>query len=183
MKLRIISGTCKGRLINVPKSKRVRPTTDKVRESLLNILNNKIPFDGIKVLDLYSGSGSLGLECYSRSAEKIHFVEQNYVMYKTLQDNINELNAQNACKIFKTSAVKFSALNAETIYDLILADPPFFKDDIYTVTENLIINKFLEKNGLLIIERSIQTKEKDINNFRTEPFRVIGDTCLYEMKY
>ena len=54
----------------------IRPTTDRVRETLFNILNNKISFDGIKVLDLYAGSGSLGLECFSRGATEIHFVEK-----------------------------------------------------------------------------------------------------------
>jgi len=66
-------------------------------------------------------------------------------------------------------------------YDLIIADPPFFKDDIYKVVENLLQNKFLNDDGFIIIERSIQTKEKDTTNFKVQPFKIIGDACLYEI--
>ncbi len=93
MRMRIISGEFKGRLIKVPDSKLIRPTTDRVRETLFNLLNNRIDFQGIKVLDLYAGSGSLGLECLSRGAEEIHFVEKNYPIYKNLQENIDSLGS------------------------------------------------------------------------------------------
>ena len=182
MRMRIISGDFKGRLIRVPDSKLIRPTTDRVRETLFNLLNNRIDFDGIKVLDVYAGSGSLGLECKSRGAEQIHFVEKNFPIYKNLQENINSLDVEKECRIFKMEAIKFSLLADHTEYDLILADPPFFKDDIYVVVDNLIKNHFLSKSGMIIIERSIQTKEKDILNLKTEPFKIIGDTCLYELK-
>jgi 16S rRNA (guanine966-N2)-methyltransferase len=78
-------------------------------------------------------------------------------------------------------ALRFSQISDHDKYDLILADPPFFKDDIYKVSENLKINKFLNDSGFIIIERSIQTKENDISNLGTEPFKIIGDTCLYEI--
>lgn len=182
MRMRIISGEFKGRLIKVPDSKLIRPTTDRVRETLFNLLNNRIDFQGIKVLDLYAGSGSLGLECLSRGAEEIHFVEKNYPIYKNLQENIDSLEVENVCRIFKMEAIKFSLLSDHNKYDLILADPPFFKDDIYGVVYNLIKNQFLTESGEIVIERSIQTKQKDILNFKTEPFKIIGDTCLYELK-
>lgn len=183
MRMRLISGKFKGRLINVPKSDLIRPTTDRVRETLFNLLNNKISFNGMRVLDIYAGSGSLGLECLSRGAAEVHFVEKNYVIYKNLESNIESLNASDVCKIFKMPAIKFSQAHTSKTYDLILADPPFFKDDIYKVVENLLTNKFLEENGIIIIERSIQTKEKDIESFNTKPFKIIGDACLYEIKY
>ena len=181
MKMRIISGAFKGRLINVPKSNLIRPTTDRVRETLFNLLNNSLDFDGIKVLDIYAGSGSLGLECLSRGAEEIHFVEKNYVIYKNLESNIESLNAKDQCKIFKMAASIFAKKITDTKYDLILADPPFFKDDIYEVVENIFTNKILKEDSFMIIERSIQTKEKDINHFNIQPFKIIGDSCLYKI--
>jgi 16S rRNA (guanine966-N2)-methyltransferase len=78
-------------------------------------------------------------------------------------------------------AIRFSQISDHEKYDLILADPPFFHDDIYKVIENLKVNEYLLESGFIIIERSIQTKEKDILNFGTEPFKIIGDTCLYEI--
>jgi 16S rRNA (guanine966-N2)-methyltransferase len=181
MRMRIISGIFKGRLIKVPDSKLIRPTTDRVRETLFNLLNNKIDFNGIKVLDIYAGSGSLGLECLSRGATEIHFVEKNFLIYKNLQENINSLDSADVSRIFKMEAIRFSQISEHEQYDLILADPPFFKEDIYQVVENLKTNNYLNESGIIIIERSIQTKGKDILNLRTEPFKIIGDTCLYEV--
>lgn len=181
MRMRIISGIFKGRLFNVPQSKEIRPTTDRVRETLFNLLNNRIDFDGIEVLDFYSGSGSLGLECISRGAKHVTFVERNFEIYKNLIENIKSLEVENHCKVIKSEAIDYSKRLPEKNYDLILADPPFFKDDIYDVVKNIKTNNFLKEEGMIIIERSIQTKEKDILNFGVEPFRIIGDACLYEI--
>jgi 16S rRNA (guanine966-N2)-methyltransferase len=183
MRLRITSGYLKGRYINVPKSDLVRPTTERVRETIFNILNNRISFEGIKVLDMYAGSGALGFECLSRGAEEVHFVEKNSVIYRTLEDNMKLLQAEHNCKIFKMPAIKFSSLQKNVEYDLILADPPFFKDDIYNVVGNILNNKCLRSDCFMIIERSIQTKQKDIENFKVEPFKIIGDACLYEITH
>lgn len=183
MRLRITSGYLKGRYINVPKSEVVRPTTERVRETIFNILNNKMSFEGIRVLDLYSGSGALGFECLSRGAEEINFVEKNSVIYRTLAENMKLLKVEDKCKIFKMPAIKFSSLKSNGDYDLILADPPFFKDDIYNVVGNILNNRYLRSDCFMIIERSIQTKQKDIENFKVEPFKTIGDACLYEITY
>ena len=182
MRMRIISGKFKGRFINVPKSNLIRPTTDRVRETLFNLLNNMIDFKGIKVLDFYAGSGSLGLECISRGAKEVHFIEKNFVIRKNLFENIKTLNVETQCKIFKMTSLKFSQRLPETGYDLILADPPFFKDDIYSVVENIQSNKYLNPESFVVIERSIQTKEKDITHFNVEPFKILGDTCLYKIE-
>ncbi len=181
MRLRIISGIFKGRLINVPQSKEIRPTTDRVRETLFNLLNNRIDFEDIKVLDFYSGSGSLGLECISRGAKHVTFIERNFQIYKNLLENIKSLDLVNQTKVVKSEAVDYSKRLPEKQYDLILADPPFFKDDIYQVVENILNNKYLKSDSRMIIERSIQTKQKDIENFKTDPFKIIGDACLYEI--
>ena len=182
MRMRIISGEFKGRLINVPKSDLIRPTTDRVRETLFNLISNNFDFNDIKVLDMYAGSGSLGLECYSRGASVVQFVEKDYKIYKNLLDNIKKLNGTGICRVRKLPAIKFAHSPAEATYDLILADPPFFKDDIYKVVNELLKNGYFHKETIMIIERSIQTKEKDTANFNSDPFRIIGDTCLYKIK-
>jgi len=179
--MRIISGELGGRYIKVPDSNLIRPTTDRVRETLFNLLNNKIDFEGLNILDIYAGSGSLGLECISRGAATVHFVEKNFPIYKNLQENIDSLKVQDKCNIYKMEALKFSQLTSHNKYDLIIADPPFFKDDIYKVVENLTKNNFFAEDSFMIIERSIQTRTTDTENFRLEPFKVIGDTCLYEI--
>lgn len=178
--MRIISGRFRGRVIKMPDSKLVRPTTDKVKESLFNILINQIDFDGIKVCDIYAGSGSLGLEALSRGAAEVHFIEKNFPVQKNLAENIKALGAEKDCRIFKMEAVAFSKVAVHDKYDLILADPPFFKDDIHAVVKNLLENNFLNDEGRIIIERSVQTEENDKENFGIEPFRKIGDSLLYQ---
>ncbi|MBW7843107.1 MAG: 16S rRNA (guanine(966)-N(2))-methyltransferase RsmD [Ignavibacterium sp.] len=181
MRMRIIAGILKGRFITVPHSKEIRPTTDRVRETLFNLLNNRIDFDGIEVLDFYSGSGSLGFECLSRGAKHVTFVERNFKIFKNLLENIKSLNVEDNCRVIRMNAVEYSKKIPDKQYDLILADPPFFYDDIYEVVKNILQNKYLKEGAGIVIERSIQTKEKDIENFETEPFKIIGDSCLYEI--
>jgi len=177
--MRIISGKLKGRIFKVPKSKLVRPTTDKTRESLFAYLENHIDFESLIVADLYAGSGSLGLEAISRGADRVDFVENNYSISKTLAQNIKSLNVEDQCDVFKLSASRFSNLSEHKKYDIIFADPPFYKYDIYNVIQNLLDNKFLSRDGSIVVERSVQTREKDINNMGQEPSRKIGDSLIY----
>lgn len=181
--MRIISGQFKGRIVKFPKSKLVRPTTDKNKESIFNYLSNKIVFNELTVLDLYAGSGALGIEALSRGACNVHFVEQNYLVYKNLLQNIKSLDVAEFTKIFKMTCVKFSNLSDHIQYDLVLADPPFFRDDIYKVVENIQRNNFLSSEGILLIERSVQTEKKDIQNFGIEPFKKLGDSLIYEFNF
>lgn len=180
--MRIIAGKYGGRNIKFPNSKLVRPTTDKVKESLFNYLVHSINFDGIKVCDFYAGSGSLGLEALSRGAAQVHFVEKDFHVVKTLEFNIDSLNAKDSCKIYKMEAVKFSKIKDHVIYDLILADPPFFKDDVHTLVQILLERNYLNENGIMLVERSIQTKEKDIEHFKCDPFKKIGDSLIYRFE-
>ena len=181
--MRIIAGEFGGRIIKVPKSKLVRPTTDKNKEAIFNYLSNKVDFSELKVCDMYAGTGSLGLESISRGAKEVHFVEQNFTIYNNLLSNIEMLSVGSRSKIFKMSCLKFSDMNDHIQYDLILADPPFFKWDIYRVVSNLINNKYLSEGGILLIERSIQTKKEDIASFGIEPFKKLGDSLIYEFNF
>ncbi len=177
--MRIISGLYKGHPIKFPKSKLVRPTTDKNKESIFNYLNNHIDFDGCNVCDIYAGSGSLGLEALSRGAEEVHFVEKNYNVIKILTENIARIDKENKCKIFKTDAVKFTSESPPSSYDLILADPPFFKFDVYTVVKNIISKNFLSAEGILVVERSVQTLREDSENFGVDPIKRLGDSVIF----
>lgn len=181
--MRIIAGELGGRIIKVPKSKLVRPTTDKNKEAIFNYLTNKIDFSELKVCDMYAGTGSLGLESISRGAQEVHFVEQNYNVYNNLLSNIETLSVAERSRVFKMSCLKFSDISDHDQYDLIIADPPFFKNDIHKVVANLIDNNYLTVGGILIIERSVQTKNEDVKNFGIEPFKKLGDSLIYEFNF
>ena len=181
--MRIISGTLKGRIIKFPKSKLVRPTTDRVKESIFNYLANIIDFEGISACDLYAGSGSLGLEAISRGAASSHFVEKNYKVATVLRENIESLAAKPYARVFQKSCIRFTSQPCEEPYNLILADPPFFKNDIYQVITNIRDNKFLSEGGIILIERSVQTEEEDKVNFGIEPAKKMGDSLIYIFDY
>lgn len=180
MRLRIIAGEFKGRLISVPQTVKTRPTTDRVKESIFNYLTNKLDFDEIHALDLYSGSGSLGFEAISRGAISVTFVEKNYLPQQTITQNIDALKVQDRCRVVKASSVSYTARAPEKQYGLILADPPFFEFDIHQVYYNIKSNGFLSPGGILLMERSIQTLAQDVEAFGMEPYKRIGDSCLFE---
>ncbi|MCL6097954.1 MAG: 16S rRNA (guanine(966)-N(2))-methyltransferase RsmD [Bacteroidetes bacterium] len=177
--MRIIAGKFKGRVIKFPNSKLVRPTTDKVKESLFNYLVHSIDFDEIKVCDIYAGSGSLGLEALSRGAGEVHFVEKDFHVSKMLQENITSFGADDECKIFRMEAVRFSKMYEHEKYNLILADPPFFKNDIHKVVQNILTNGFLSSDGILLVERSIQTQKEDEAAFGKTAQKRLGDSLIY----
>lgn len=132
-------------------------------------------------MDLYAGSGALGVEMLSRGANSVSLVEKNFSVAKNLQKNLDELNAGLAAKIFRTSAIHFVS-KCDEKFNLILADPPFFHYDIHEVVKIILERKIISTDGLMMIERSIQTEEKDKSNFNCEPIKRIGDTLLYEFK-
>jgi len=178
--MRIVAGRLRGRVVKMPKSDLVRPTTEKVKESLFSYLNHYIGFEDLKVCDIYAGSGSLGFEALSRGAQEVHFVEKNYQVYKNLENNIKVLNAEKECSVFKMSAVAFSKKEISVRYDLILADPPFFHNDVHEVVENIIKSNMMTEEGVMIIERSVQTKDEDVEAFGREPIKRMGDSLIYQ---
>jgi 16S rRNA (guanine(966)-N(2))-methyltransferase RsmD len=121
--LRIIGGSYKGRRINPPANFRARPTTDFAREGLFNILNNRVDFESISILDLFSGTGSISYEFASRGALAVHLVEKDMNHISGIKKILTELNLQNVKPIhidvrayLKTCSVK---------YDIVFADPPY----------------------------------------------------------
>ncbi|MBN1637897.1 MAG: 16S rRNA (guanine(966)-N(2))-methyltransferase RsmD [Ignavibacteriales bacterium] len=177
--MRIITGKCKGRILKVPDSKLIRPMTARIKESIFNYLNNLIDFEGITCCDVYSGSGSLGLEIYSRGAKEIHFIEKNFKIGQILKKNILSCKAEECSQVFNIEAKKFFSSKPPIQYDIIFADPPFFNYDIYEVVKLIFQNKFLAENGIILVQRSHQTEAKDIEEFKIKPERRIGDSNIF----
>ncbi len=131
--MRIISGKYKGRSLVSFKASHIRPTTDRVKESLFNKIQGEI--EGARVLDLFSGTGSLGLEALSRGADFVHFVDDSTVSLKILKQNLERLELRQGFRVQRFDAVKFLRSYREEPFDLVLIDPPFLKlmaDDVLT---------------------------------------------------
>jgi 16S rRNA (guanine966-N2)-methyltransferase len=107
----------------MPKDSRVRPTADRVREAWMSILGSELP--GARVLDLFAGSGALGLEALSRGAESVTFVELNPPSLKALHQNISALGVEASTTVHRGDAIRFAERLAPKTFDVVLADPPY----------------------------------------------------------
>ena len=125
--LRIIAGEFKGRRLKTPAGRTVRPTGDRVKEAWFSILQQSIP--GARVLDLFAGSGALGLEALSRGAVAVDFVETHLVSLAALKANIEALQAEGRVTIHRSDAMRFAERLQPGAYDVAFADPPYAADN------------------------------------------------------
>ncbi len=160
--MRIIGGTHKGKTIKVPKDLPVRPTTDFAKEGLFNILSNKLDFEELHVLDLFSGTGHISMEFASRGSKEIISIDKHFKCSGFLRTISKELD-------FNINAIKndvFDFLKASTLtFDLIFADPPYDLKEIPDIHKLVFERKLLKENGLLIIEHGPRTKLENLEGF------------------
>jgi len=152
--IRIIAGQWRGSRVPVLNHEGLRPTTDRVRETLFNWLMYDV--NGANCLDLFAGSGALGLECLSRGALSVQFVENNAAVANSLSQNLHVLlNEQTNSKsrVTQTSALAFLAQKASVKYDVIFLDPPFKSDLLASVITLLIDNGWLNDGALVYLEQ------------------------------
>jgi len=148
--MRIIGGSLKGLRLNPPKNLPVRPTTDLAKEALFNILLNQIEFEGIKVLDLFSGTGNISLEFASRGASEVISVDRSIHCVNYLKDTSRQ-HKLTQIKTYREDVFKY--LNVETEqYDLIFADPPYDLNRIPDLPKVIFEKNLLKPDGLLIVE-------------------------------
>jgi 16S rRNA (guanine966-N2)-methyltransferase len=162
--MRIISGKYKGRRISPPKGLPVRPTTDMSKEALFNVLNNHFNFEGLKVLDLFSGTGNISYEFASRGSSPITSVDGDFGCVKFIKQIATEYDFNIAAT--KSDVFKFLERNNAT-FDIIFADPPYALDQ---ATFDKIVLLVFEKNtlnedGMMVIEHSKYTKLDHMMHF------------------
>ena len=162
--MRIIAGKYKGRRLKVLKGRHIRPTTDRVREALFSILGDRVP--GSRVLDLFAGTGALGLEALSRGAETVIFVERSPPARDIIKANIAALGLEEECEIIAgdyRTALRRLGERGES-FNLIMADPPYrtAADGEETSVENLLSqidqSATLREDGIVVIEQLRGTK-------------------------
>ena len=148
--MRIISGKYRGRSIRPPKGLPVRPTTDRTKESLFNILTNYFDLEGLKVLDLFSGTGNISLEFVSRGVQRVVAVDAHYGCLNFLKKQLRELQFTNFQTI-KRDVKKYVASTTDR-FDIIFMDPPYAMDGQEAVIDTIINRDLLLPNGMLIVE-------------------------------
>lgn len=161
--MRIIAGTHKGRRLRIPKNLPVRPTTDRAKEALFSILNHKVNFESIRVLDLYSGTGSIGFEFCSRGCPNVIAVDADHKCSGFIAKTAEEFGLS----IQSIQSTVQSYLNkCDTNFDIIFADPPYEggQKEFKTIKEGIQARKILRPGGWLIFEH---TEQLDFNSDET----------------
>ena len=178
--MRIISGKFKGSSLHMPLDKNTRPLKDLARESIFNLLkhSNKITFKFEKsiILDLYSGTGSFGLECISRDAKNVYFVENDKEAINVLEKNIKKLKVEKNTKIFFNNVFEFVEKKdfQKLKFDLIFCDPPFKFTNVQELFELIFGKNLLNKNGTIILHRNKITIDKFPDYFKIIEERIYG---------
>ena len=157
--MRIIHGNHKGKKINPPEGLPVRPTTDMAKESLFNILNNYFYFDGIKVLDLCAGTGSISYEFAARGAQSVLSVDIDGSCVKFMEKTARELDFTNM-RVIKADLIHFLG-NCMQKFNIIFADPPYALEQLPKLPDLILREGWLTAEGLFILEHG---KENDFSD-------------------
>ena len=174
--MRVIAGEKKGFPLKAPKGDNTRPTSDKIKGSIFNMINNNIDLVGIRAIDCFAGSGGLGIEFLSRGGDHCTFVELSSQSCIVIKENITKTQYHEKAKVVKANI--FSILKNEK-YDLFLIDPPYSKGLAKKTIESIQENDLLNKGGILVVEtdknEQIQYSEE---YFTLRNEKIYGDTKI-----
>jgi len=170
--MRIISGKFKGSRLFLPLDKETRPLKDFTKEAIFNMLHHSTKFllkiKNANILDLFSGTGSFGLECLSREANKVTFVENNENALRILIKNINKLKVEKKTKVLNFSVFNY-LLNIKDFdhkIDFIFLDPPYKEQNIFELISNIHKSNILKNNGIIILHRNRKSENKYPKKFK-----------------
>lgn len=163
--MRIVAGSARSRVIHAPEGRDTRPTLDRVRENLFNVLCRRVP--NARILDLFAGSGALALEAISRGAQSAILVDHDRSAIRCIHENVDALHFSDRCRVLQSDwHAAVESLQQENVrFDLIFLDPPYAMLDLSEVTRALL--PLLDEEGLVVIEHQAQH----------EPLVADGYTC------
>ena len=184
--MRVVGGDYKGRALSAPKGMSTRPTSDRTREALFNVLahgawcNESFSFASLRVLDLFAGSGALGLEAISRGATFCLFVETDAGARGAIRDNIEALGLFGQTRIHRRSATSLGSIPASAggPFDLAFLDPPYGKGLVEPALRELITGGWLGKPATLVIEQAVNDSLVLPVGFEEKFARTYGDTRI-----
>ncbi len=175
--MRVIAGTFKGRVLHTVNDHSVRPATGKTRGAIFNILQNRITWNNARVLDLFAGSGSLGIEALSRGAQYAVFVENSRRVTEFLKQNIEQLHVNGAYAVEITDAEMFLKRIAKP-FNVIFADPPYAWEQLPQLPTLVFESGAVANDGYLIIEHPEKMKFQPSPLWLTTLVRKYGNTVL-----
>jgi 16S rRNA (guanine966-N2)-methyltransferase len=185
--MRVVSGRFKGRILKAPGDAALRPTSDKVRQAIFNILEHAgfaagFSVEGARVVDLFAGTGALGLEALSRGAKYCLFIEDAAESRAIIRENVEALGLTGASKIWRRDATNLGALDTLAPFDLAFLDPPYRKGLLAPALKGLATGGWLNANALVIAETAEDETMPTIDGYEMLDDRVYGDTRIAFMR-
>ena len=175
--MRIIAGDFRGRSIESVRDLSVRPTTDRAKQTIFDILANRIEFDGLEVLDLFAGSGSLGLEALSRGVKSVTFIDKARTSLEVVEKNVAALGCESQCSIYQAD-VFWYLKNINRSFDLVFTDPPYKLENI-GVLPNAIYDSGIVHNGTYVVMEHSRESIIELNEQKYEILRkAFGQTTV-----
>jgi 16S rRNA (guanine966-N2)-methyltransferase len=177
--MRVIAGTAKGRRLRVPAGLHVRPSGARLRESAFGILEHRGAIEGARVLDLFAGTGALGIEALSRGAASLVAVEQDRAVARLLQSNVDSAGFADRARIVLQPAERaVTHLPSGESFDLVLLDPPYRKDLAQPVLERLAERGLVTHGGLVLVEHARAESLQWPETWELELERRYGDSTI-----
>jgi 16S rRNA (guanine966-N2)-methyltransferase len=182
--MRVVGGKFRGRTLVGPKSQAVRPTADRLRESLFNILVHAYddPIDGARVLDLFAGTGALGIEAASRGAAFVLFVDDGAEARALLRENVATLGLGGTSKIFRRDATKLGDAHPIEPFSLAFLDPPYGKNLAAAALNSALAGGWLTADALVVVEEAVKAGFAAPTGFVELERRAYDDTEFVVLK-
>ena len=178
--MRIVGGDFRGKVLTAPKSENIRPTTDRARESLFNIITHgyDVLNTETRALDLFAGTGALGIEALSRGAGFVLFVEDSVEGRGLIRQNTMSLSLQGRSKIYRRDATNLGDPGAMRPFSLVFADPPYAQGLGVKAAKSLLSHKWLTEDALFILEEQKAAAPESLEGFELLDTRDFADTKL-----
>ncbi len=176
--MRITSGYLKGRPLKVSQGQTTRPTSDKVRQALFNVMRSNTEWSGLDdavVLDAFAGSGALGIEALSNGAKCAYFYDKDIAALKAIRDNIKTMDLRNQCDVNKGSILN---LDLEMSFDLVFLDPPYGRGLAGEASMHLVQCGALSDDALIVVERDKEAPDPLEKEFELLSQKTYGRTIV-----
>ena len=183
--MRVVSGSLRGRTIAAPKSQAIRPTADRLRESLFNILTHAYgdPVSGSRVLDLFAGTGALGIEALSRGAAFTLFVDDGAEARALLRENVASLGLGGTSKVFRRDATKLGPAYPVDPFSLVFLDPPYGKKLAEQALVSARTGGWFTSDALVVVEEAVKSAFAAPDGFRELERRRYDDTEFVVLRF
>lgn len=184
--MRIVGGRLKGRTITAPAGRDTRPTTDRVRESIFNRLEHGVDgfaIDGARVLDLFAGSGALGLEALSRGARHAQFIDESDTARGIIRRNADVLGLIGQCKLWRRDAARLGPCSSVAAFTLVFIDPPYGKGLADQALRSLVEGGWMAPAAIIVVEESAKVEVSVPEELALLDERKYGDTKVLTLRF